>query len=69
MQDLPTFVASNSVTDQEKLDELWKSHKEVWGYYPDDEPRHSIMDGDSRGALSPLFAFRWNSRLLFHLKL
>ncbi len=59
MQGIKTYVGTNytlhSTVQQSNLEE----HEEVWGFYPDDKPLHTLaLKGDSRAALAPFFAYR-----------
>lgn len=53
-------MATNHTLGASNKASLKQQHNEVWGYYPDDKPLHTLaLKGDSRAALAPFLAFRW----------
>ena len=51
-----TFIASNKVLTLKQQQEAAQLHNETWTWWPDDEPRRSMYQGDTRAAIVPFLA-------------
>ena len=57
-------MASNESLSQGELAEAGAAG-ETWGTYPDDRPLHTLaLQGDSRAALAPFLAHRWEAAIV-----
>ena len=61
LQGLKTFVGTNQSLTPSIKQNRWGLYQELWGYYPDDTPLHTLaLKGDSRAALAPFLAYRYD---------